>query len=131
MIAKYVGPDVTNLAGQRATVFMFFIFVFAYSTCEPAMYLYISEIFPNHVRVKGIAIGLASLNITSVWGTMSQPHGVAAIGWKYYLVFIVLTYVNSAILYFTIVETKGVPLEEIAGLFGDEGEVAVHVHAEK
>ena len=46
-----------------------------------------------------------------------NPVALAAIGWKYYLMFIVLDVCELAIAYFLIIETKGFTLEEIAGLF--------------
>ena len=48
------------------------------------------------------------------------------IGWKYYLVFISVLVVGSVWSWFNLPETKGIPLEEVAGLFGDDGEVVVH-----
>lgn len=51
---------------------------------------------------------------------------LAAIGWKYYVMFIVLDVCELVIAYFLVVETKGLTLEDIAVLF--DGEVA-HVLA--
>lgn len=47
------------------------------------------------------------------------------IGWKFYLVFISVTAVAFVWACFTIRETKGLPLEEIAMLFGERDEVTV------
>lgn len=47
------------------------------------------------------------------------------IGWKFYLVFISVTAVAFVWACFTIRETKGLPLEEIALLFGERDEVTV------
>lgn len=47
------------------------------------------------------------------------------IGWKFYLVFISVTVVAFVWAYFAIKETKGLPLEEIAALFGEQDEVTV------
>ncbi len=40
------------------------------------------------------------------------------IGWKYYLVFIILSGVSAVIIFFLWPDTKGMPLEQIAALFG-------------
>ena len=69
---------------------MVYLFVFVYSMDEPAEYVFIAEIFPTHVRTKGIALGTASIMLTSVWLTMSAPIGMARIGWKYFLILALL-----------------------------------------
>lgn len=46
--------------------------------------------------------------------------GVAEIGWRYYLVFIVMAVVFMPAIWRCCPETKGLSLEEINGLFGDE-----------
>jgi hypothetical protein len=48
----------------------------------------------------------------------------ASIGWKYYLIFIILSVISVVWVYFYLPETKGIPLEEMGRLFGDE--VAVY-----
>lgn len=55
----------------------------------------------------------------------AAPTAFAEVGWKYYLIFIVLTAVNLPIIFMTFKETKGMALEEIAEVFGDE--VVVHM----
>lgn len=47
----------------------------------------------------------------------------ASIGWKYYLVFIVISFLGTIWVFFFIPEMKKIPLEEIAKLFGDTDEV--------
>jgi len=49
----------------------------------------------------------------------SSTTAYATIGWKYYMVFIALTVVNLGLMYWLCPETKGLSLEEINGLFGD------------
>lgn len=45
--------------------------------------------------------------------------------WRMFLVYFALALVCAIISYFVIVETKGLPVEEIGALFGDE--VVVHL----
>lgn len=123
LIGEYL--DSTNVAGQRACVAFFFLFVVPYEFNEPVMFVYIAEILPSQLRAKGIALGLVAINIPAIWITESQPTGVAKIGYKYYLLFPVLTVVLAGMLYLWVVETKGVPLEEVGLLFGHEEEVKV------
>ena len=53
------------------------------------------------------------------------PTAMRTIGWKFYLVFISVTAVAFVWACLTIRETKGLPLEEIALLFGERDEVTV------
>lgn len=41
-------------------------------------------------------------------------------GWKYCLLFITVPLVDTRLMHFGFPETKGLPLEDIAALFGDE-----------
>ena len=44
----------------------------------------------------------------------------ANIGWRFYLVFIILSGIGTLCVYFFVPETKNIPLEEMAKLFGDD-----------
>lgn len=46
-----------------------------------------------------------------------NPIGLDNIGWKYYLVFVVLDVIWVVICYFFLIETKGYSLEEVTRLF--------------
>lgn len=46
-----------------------------------------------------------------------NPIGLESIGWKYYIVYVVILAVESFIAYGWFIETKGKALEEIAVLF--------------
>jgi hypothetical protein len=50
----------------------------------------------------------------------------STIGWKYYLVFIICGSLGGLTMWFVFPDTNGLPLEEIAALFGDEDEIAVY-----
>lgn len=52
--------------------------------------------------------------------TAPGPTAFATIGWKYYLVFVSCDAVCFALLYKYLPETKGLTLEEMGDLFGDE-----------
>lgn len=43
-----------------------------------------------------------------------------SIGWKFYLLFIILAAIGAVWVAIFVPETKGIPLEEIAQIFGDE-----------
>lgn len=53
------------------------------------------------------------------------------IGWKFFLVFIILAAIGSVWIWIYVPETKGIPLEEMARVFGDEVAVyAADIHAD-
>ncbi|CAD6576391.1 MAG: hypothetical protein CYPHOPRED_005987 [Cyphobasidiales sp. Tagirdzhanova-0007] len=83
----------------------------------PLPFLYLPEILPYNLRTKGMAIYTVVTNAGALFNALVNPVALAAIGWKYYLMFIVLDVCELAIAYFLIIETKGFTLEEIAGLF--------------
>lgn len=98
----------------------------SYGVCiDATTYVYCSEIFPNHLRAKGMAWSLAVLFLSTVAYLIPAATAFATIGWKYYLVFIVLTAINIPIVWWTFPETKGLALEEISEKFGDK--VALHL----
>lgn len=62
----------------------------------------------------------APSNATSQVYLEAAPTALAVIGWKYFLLFICLTFVNTIIVWKVFPETKGLSLEEIGEVFGDE-----------
>lgn len=85
MVALYAGTD--NKTGQNAGVAFLYIFLLFYSSgIDVGTYVYLGEMFPNHIRVKGIALSLASLNITAAILLSVTNKAFSAIGWKYFLV---------------------------------------------
>ncbi|KAJ5988017.1 hypothetical protein N7481_003227 [Penicillium waksmanii] len=119
MVARYTGS--TNKAGLRAGVFFLFIYIFFYGCCVDATtYVYCSEIFPSHIRARGVAFSLSILFLTALVYLEAAPTAFAHIGWKYYVVFLVVTLVNIFVVWWLFPETKGLSLEEIGELFGDD-----------
>jgi hypothetical protein len=52
--------------------------------------------------------------------------GCSKIGWKFYLAFIIPGSIGGVIMFLYFPDTKGLPLEEIAAIFGDEDDIAVY-----
>jgi hypothetical protein len=94
-------------------------------TLEGGQFLYLSEIFPTHLRAKGISLGIAALCAINIVWLQVAPTAFKNIGWKFYLCFIVSgTFMALVILIFW-PDTKQMRLEEVAALFGDEVEYVV------
>ncbi|OAA59741.1 General substrate transporter [Niveomyces insectorum RCEF 264] len=122
--AQYTGSD--NEPALRAGVFFMFLYITFYGCCIDAnTFVYCSEIFPSHFRAYGNAWSLCTLFLSSMVYLEAAPTAFAVIGWRYYLLFICLSALNIAIIWYYFPETKGLSLEEIGEVFGDD--VAVHI----
>lgn len=115
LIAVYVGSS--NTGGLKAAVFFLFFYIClygisyihldfqsltrdSYGGCIDAnTYVYCSEIFPTHIRPRGMALSMVTLYLTSTPFLQGAPTAFATIGWKYYLVFIILTAINIPIIW--------------------------------
>lgn len=129
IIATYASPipvDNPNLPALRAGVAMFYIFLLFYGCgIDVAGVVFYSEIFPNHLRAKGVAMSIAVIALTDLVYLQATATAFANIGWRFFLVFIIISGLGGVAAIFLLPETKGVPLEEIAAIFGDNEEVMV------
>ncbi|OQU95814.1 hypothetical protein CLAIMM_01981 [Cladophialophora immunda] len=122
--AEYIGSNHT--AGLSAGVFFLFAYVAFYGSCLDAnTFVYCSEIFPTHIRSRGVAFSISILFLSTIAYLTPAPTAFGNIGWRYYLVFIVLTAICTPCMWYLFPETKGLSLEEIGEKFGDE--VVVHL----
>ncbi|KAF1981968.1 MFS general substrate transporter [Aulographum hederae CBS 113979] len=130
MIATYASPvpaENPNYAGLKTGVAAFYIFLAVYSVgVDVCGNVYYSEIFPSHVRSKGVALAQTSLALTDLVYLQATTTAFANIGWKFFLVFIIISGLGAPLWYFIAPETKGVPLEEMASIFGETTEVAIY-----
>ena len=124
LTATYLGSN--NQAGLSAAVFFVWFFI-AFWCCfmDATQFVYVAEIWPNHLRSQGTAWGLAWFFLTSEVTLVAAPIALNAISWKFYLVLICPTVVYLPIVYFMFPETKGRTLEEIGEIFGDKN-IAAH-----
>ncbi|OAP54337.1 hypothetical protein AYL99_11438 [Fonsecaea erecta] len=115
-----------NSAALRAGVAMLYLFLVAYSIgVDSTAFVYFGEIFPNHLRAKGVALAIATLGLTDLVYTEVAPTAFANVGWKFFLYFIIASALGAALAAWILPETKGIPLEEMAAVFGDKDEVIV------
>lgn len=68
---------------------------------------------------------IASYALINIMWTQVAPIAMTSIKWKFYMVFVALCVVQSAIMFFFFPNTLNKPLEEVAALFGDEDLVAI------
>jgi len=127
MVATYAETDSGNEAGLRMGVAAAYIFLAFYSVgVDVAGVVFYSELFPNHIRAKGIAMSIAVIALTDLVYLQATATAFANIGWKFYLIFIIISGLGTIFVYFVLPETKGIPLEEMAAVFGDTDDIAVY-----
>ncbi|GIZ41863.1 hypothetical protein CKM354_000515200 [Cercospora kikuchii] len=125
LIAEFVPSN--NSAALQAAVAMLFSFEIPYDWClDGLQFTYISEIWPSHLRAKGMSAGVAMISLMNIMWLQAAPTAFETIGWKFYLCFIIPGTIGSVIMWFCFPDTKGKPLEEVAAIFGDVDEVAVY-----
>jgi hypothetical protein len=62
--------------------------------------VYISEIFPNHLRSQGVALAISTFYLSSEITLVAAPVAMNEIGWKFYLVLICPSVVYIVLVWF-------------------------------
>ncbi|KAF6820950.1 hypothetical protein CSOJ01_00385 [Colletotrichum sojae] len=109
----------------EAVIVMIFLYEAAYHLMHPLAYVFITEVFPFVLRAKGVATLQFFTRGSTAFNTFVNPVGLEDLGWKFYLVYAVWLWCETAIIYFLYPETKGPTLEELACLFDDDKPAAV------
>lgn len=123
-LVKLYGTSDRN-SGQYAAIAMMFISGGAYSWCfTPLMCIYPAEIFPNRTRALGAACFLFFDNAAGIFSTFMLPIGMSTMNYKFYMLTGAYDILFLPLIQWLWVETKKVPLEEVANLFGDGEEAA-------
>ncbi|KIW64966.1 hypothetical protein PV04_07260 [Phialophora macrospora] len=111
----------TNRGGNIAGVFFLYLHIAIYaSTIDATTYVYASEIWPTHLRAKGLGISCSGLFLGSLVLSVAAPTAFAHIAWRFYVILGSTCVVAIACFVRFLAETKGLPLEEIAAQFGDQ-----------
>jgi sugar porter (SP) family MFS transporter len=110
---------------QPAAAHSVIAFIFLYYACydvafTPLIVAYTVEILPFHLRAKGFNIFNFTISLALIFNQYVNPIALGAITWKYYIVYVCWIAFECVFLYFYIVETKGLTLEETAAIFDGE-----------
>lgn len=86
------------------------------------------EVWQFSLRSRGLTVTWVATILAIFFNTFINPIALEAIGWKYYIVFVVILILYFVTAYFAYPETKGHTLEEMAVLF--EGKRALETRQE-
>lgn len=120
LAAKYTMGELSTIGAGFAIAFIFlfsFIFSLGYNTIQ---FVFQTEIFPLHLRARGVAVASVSATIWNIVFNQASPSAFITASWKYYIVFICTNLVAGFVILGFFPETKGLSLEEMAILFGDD-----------
>jgi MFS family permease len=111
LIGECITVSVFQQTGSRsvagaAVFFLFWHMVCFSSTSDATSYIYASEIFPTPLRAKGLAVSVSGLFVATIIFLQAAPTAFAAIGWKYYLVFLIISALVAVIVYFFYPEVR-------------------------
>ena len=108
-------------AAGHAVIGFIFLFYAAYDLAfTPLIVSYTVEILPFQLRAKGFNIFNFVISLALIFNQYVNPIALAALGWKYYLVYVCWIAAEAVFLYIYLVETKNRTLEETAVLFDGE-----------
>ncbi|KAJ7250892.1 general substrate transporter [Mycena haematopus] len=106
--------DARANAGISFIYLFMVVFSFGYTAMQA---VYPAEVLSYEARTKGLAfLGICSQTATLIT-TFGMPSAIAALQWKIYLVYMVWDIFEWIVIYFFVVETKGLTLEEITEVF--------------
>ena len=110
-----------NKTSGRAVIALIFVFMFFYNLAWSGLLIgYVVEISPFYLRSRYLTIMLLSVAGGLFFSNYVNPVALDRITWKYYLCYIVWLAIQSVVVYFYYIETKGHSLETIAVCFDGE-----------
>lgn len=89
----------------------------------PLQALYPAEILNNEIRAKGMGVKGLLTGLSSYINTYGTSVSLKEIGWKTYMIFLILHFIHNGLMWWSCVETKGRTLEEIDEIFNDPNPV--------
>ncbi|KAJ1534925.1 hypothetical protein HK405_015902, partial [Cladochytrium tenue] len=108
----------TNAALSAVSVAAIYLFGIIFSFAwTPMQALYPVEVISYKNRAKGMSLNNLLVNICGFYSNFATPAAMGAIGWKFYLVYIVWDAMEVLVIWQFFVETKGRTLEELDAVF--------------
>ncbi|KAJ5665445.1 general substrate transporter [Penicillium maclennaniae] len=123
VLASYPVAEITRSMGYGfiASIFLYGIFFsFTWSNLQA---LYPAEILPNTIRAKGVAFQGVISGAANFINFYATPTALQNIGWRMYTIFLVFHFLEFALMFFTLPETKGRSIEELNYVFNSRNPV--------
>lgn len=111
------GINYSNDNLSRTTLFATFLFGFFYKMPGCMLNSYVAEVAPFELRAKAFVLSSLCDAAANIFSGYTNPVGLGAIGWKYYIVWCAILVSNFVIVYFWYPETKNLSLEEVSQMF--------------
>jgi len=112
----------SKISSQIAIV-LIFLYSPAYNLGFTALtYTFLVELFPFHVRARGIAVFQWWNRAAGFLSDFVNPIGIDAAGWRWYIVYCVWNVFQVAFVYIVFPETSGRTLEELTFLYEEDRE---------
>lgn len=110
-----------NHVALGAAVAVFFLYVLVWtSSVDTLQLVFTAELCPTQFRAKAVSLGMAGLSVMNINWLQAAPIAIVNIGWKFFLALIIPAFLFGFAILWLYPDTNGVPLEEIAAIFGDE-----------
>ncbi|KAH0020087.1 hexose carrier protein, partial [Aureobasidium melanogenum] len=110
----------THKAEGWAAVAMAFLFIMIYGVSySPLGWCLPSEVFPNALRSKGVAVSTATVWLCNFIVGVATPPMIENIGFGTYVFFAAFCFLAGVWAYFLVPETRGRTLEQMDEAFGD------------
>jgi len=90
------------------------------------IYTYLVELFPFHVRARGVAVYEWWYACGSFFNQFVNPIGIDAAGWKWYITYCAWNAFEVVFIYLVFPETSGRTLEELTFLYESDQEALRH-----
>lgn len=117
-----------NKAASIVQIVFIYVIQMAYAgALGPCAWIYSSEIFPTHLRDKGVNISQAGQQITTLWINQSWPVMFDNVGHNAYWILAGINAFGCAMVALFWPETKGISLEKMDQVFGEANQVAAFV----
>ncbi|KAK0464610.1 general substrate transporter [Desarmillaria tabescens] len=118
IVTGLLSKDDGNSARANAGIALVYLFMVVFSYGWTSMQaLYPAEVLGYQARAKGLAFLNICTQGSTLINTFGLPVALEKIKWKTYLIFTIWDAFECAVIYFFVVETKGLTLEEITEVF--------------
>lgn len=120
ILSKYYPTTSSNADALRAQVAMTFVINFFFVALGVISWVYPAEIFPTEIRARGNALSTFTNWSVNLVFAQCSPIALGDVGFGYFYVFFALNLVAAGVFWLFYPETKGVTLERMDEVFGDE-----------